>query len=75
MREEVGDLLFTIANLARKLEIDPEAALAAANRKFRRRFEHVEQRLAARGQRLGEATLAEMDALWEEAKRLQEPDA
>jgi len=75
VREEVGDLLFTIANLARKLEIDPEAALAAANRKFRRRFEHVEQRLAARGQRLGEATLAEMDALWEEAKRLQEPDA
>jgi len=70
VREEVGDLLFTVANLARKLEIDPEAALAAANRKFRHRFEHVERGLAARGQRLGEATLAEMDALWDEAKRL-----
>ncbi|HXO29376.1 MAG TPA: nucleoside triphosphate pyrophosphohydrolase [Thermoanaerobaculia bacterium] len=73
VREEVGDLLFTVANLARKLEIDPEAALAAANRKFRRRFEHVERGLAAHGQRLGEATLAEMDALWDEAKRLAEP--
>jgi MazG family protein len=73
VREEVGDLLFTVANLARKLEIDPEAALAAANRKFRQRFEQVEQGLAARGRRLGEATLAEMDALWEEAKRRPEP--
>lgn len=73
VREEVGDLLFTVANLARKLELDPEAALAAANRKFRRRFEHVERGVAARGQRLGEATLAEMDALWDEAKRLPEP--
>jgi ATP diphosphatase len=73
VREEVGDLLFTVANLARKLEIDPEAALAAANRKFRRRFERVEQGLAARGRRLGEATLAEMDALWEEAKLEPEP--
>jgi MazG family protein len=74
VREEAGDLLFTVANLARKLEIDPEPALAAANRKFRRRFEHVERGLAARGQRLGEATLAEMDALWDEAKRLAEPE-
>jgi nucleoside triphosphate diphosphatase len=73
VREEVGDLLFTVANLARKLEIDPEAALAAANRKFRRRFERVEQGLAASGRRLGEATLGEMDALWEEAKRQPEP--
>lgn len=68
VREELGDLLFTVVNLARKLEVDPEAALAAANAKFRRRFEAVEQALAARGRRLGEATLAEMDALWEEAK-------
>lgn len=69
VREEVGDLLFTVANLARKLELDPEAALAAANRKFRQRFEHVERGLAASGRQLGEATLEEMDALWEEAKR------
>ena len=74
VREEVGDLLFTVANLARQLDVDPEAALAAANRKFRRRFERVEQGLAARGRRLGEATLAEMDALWEEAKRQPEPE-
>jgi MazG family protein len=66
--EEVGDLLFTVANLARQLGVDPEAALAAANRKFRDRFRRVEEGLAARGRRLGEATLEEMDALWEEAK-------
>ncbi|MCB1009955.1 MAG: nucleoside triphosphate pyrophosphohydrolase [Acidobacteria bacterium] len=68
-REELGDLLFTVANLARKLEIDPEAALAGTLIKFRRRFGHVERELAARGRELGEATLEEMDALWEEAKR------
>lgn len=69
LREEAGDLLFTVANLARKLDLDPEAALAAANAKFRRRFGRVEEDLAARGRRLGEATLEEMDALWAEAKR------
>jgi ATP diphosphatase len=67
-REEVGDLLFAVANLARHFEIDPEAALAGANLKFRRRFAAVEAGLEARGRQLGEATLAEMDALWDEAK-------
>ncbi len=67
--EEIGDLLFTVANLARKLDVDPEAALAAANAKFRRRFAAVERRLAGEGKRLGEATLAELDALWDEVKR------
>lgn len=67
-REEVGDLLFTVANLARKLGLDPEAALAATNTKFRRRFGAVEAGLAARGRRLEEADLEEMDALWEAAK-------
>jgi nucleoside triphosphate diphosphatase len=67
--EEVGDLLFTVANLARKLDVDPEAALAAANRKFRRRFAQVEAGLAARGRTPAESTLEEMDALWGEAKR------
>jgi len=67
--EELGDLLFTAANLARKLGLDPEAALAAANRKFRQRFAHVERDLAERGRRLGDATLDEMDALWAEAKQ------
>ena len=67
-REEVGDLLFAIANLARHLHVDPEAALAAANLKFRRRFAAVERGLAERGRPLAEATLEEMDALWEAAK-------
>jgi ATP diphosphatase len=69
VREEVGDLLFTIANLARKLEVDPEAALAGTNLKFRRRFARIEEGLAAQGRTAAEATLEEMDALWEEAKR------
>jgi MazG family protein len=68
LEEEVGDLLFSAANLARKLDLDPEAALAAANEKFRTRFRAVEQGLSAAGKRLGEATLEEMDALWEAAK-------
>jgi ATP diphosphatase len=68
VREELGDLLFTLANLARKLDLDPEAALAAANLKFRRRFEAVESGLAERGKSPAEATLAEMDELWEKAK-------
>jgi len=68
MREEVGDLLLTLANLARKLDLDPEAALAGTNRKFRHRFGQVEKGLAARGKNTAEATLAEMDELWEAAK-------
>jgi nucleoside triphosphate diphosphatase len=67
--EEVGDLLFTVANLARKLGLDPEAALAAANRKFRRRFAAVERRLADRGGSLESATREELERLWEAAKR------
>jgi MazG family protein len=68
VREEIGDLLFTIANLARKLDVDPEAALSGTNLKFRRRFEQVERGLAEKGKSAAEATLEEMDALWEEAK-------
>ncbi|MFL6199490.1 MAG: nucleoside triphosphate pyrophosphohydrolase [Thermoanaerobaculia bacterium] len=68
VREEIGDLLFTLANLARKLDVDPEAALAGTNRKFRTRFAAVEQGLAARGKTAAEATLEEMDELWEAAK-------
>ncbi|HEX2162753.1 MAG TPA: nucleoside triphosphate pyrophosphohydrolase [Thermoanaerobaculia bacterium] len=69
VREEVGDLLFTAANLARKLGVEPEAALAAANAKFRRRFGQVETELARRGRRPDQSDLAEMDALWDKAKR------
>lgn len=66
--EEIGDLLFVAVNVARVLGIDPESALKSANRKFRRRFRHVEDRLRESGRTPGDSTLQEMDALWEEAK-------
>jgi MazG family protein len=65
---EVGDLLFTVANLARHLGVDPEAALAAANRKFERRFKAVERALAETGRTPDQSDLGEMDRLWDEAK-------
>jgi nucleoside triphosphate diphosphatase len=71
LRAEIGDLLFSVANLARHLEIDPEAALAQANLKFQRRFAAIETGLAQRGRDLAEASLAEMDELWNEAKRAE----
>lgn len=66
--EEFGDLLFVVANLARHLKIDPEAALRAANAKFTRRFRSIEAALAQRGKRPEDSDLAEMDALWNVAK-------
>ena len=69
VREEVGDLLFAVTNIARHLDAEPEAALKLTNRKFRRRFRHVERGLKARGRAPGEATLEEMEELWQEAKR------
>ncbi len=66
--EEFGDLLFVIANLARHLKIDPEAALRAANAKFTRRFKSIETALAERGKRPEDSDLDEMDALWDAAK-------
>ncbi len=68
VEEEFGDLLFVVANLARHLEIDPEAALRAANAKFTRRFEAVEDALAAQGKTPDQSDLAEMDALWNQVK-------
>jgi MazG family protein len=68
---EYGDLLFAMANLGRHLDIDPEAALRAANDKFTRRFRHIEDELAKRGSSPKQSTLAEMDALWDDAKRLE----
>jgi ATP diphosphatase len=65
---EVGDLLFAVTNLARHLQADPEAMLRETNAKFERRFASIERALAARGKSPSEATLAEMDALWDEAK-------
>lgn len=66
--EEFGDLLFVVANLARHLKIDPEAALRSANSKFTRRFAAIESALAETGRRPEESDLAEMDALWNAAK-------
>ena len=66
--EEMGDLLFSVANLARHLGLDPEAALAATNLEFRRRFEHIERAIAASGRTVDEASLEEMERLWTEAK-------
>ena len=66
--EEMGDLLFAIANLSRKLGIEPEAALRRANEKFTRRFDAVEHAFAARGQSLQEATLEQMEEEWQRVK-------
>ncbi|MGA2492152.1 MAG: nucleoside triphosphate pyrophosphohydrolase [Roseiarcus sp.] len=66
---EVGDLLFAVANLARHVRVDPEAALRSANAKFERRFAHIESRLGEVGRAPADATLDEMEALWSEAKQ------
>jgi MazG family protein len=68
LRGELGDVLFVVANLARTLEIDPEDALRATNAKFVRRFRFIEAALADRGKTPDQSDLAEMDALWNEAK-------
>jgi tetrapyrrole methylase family protein/MazG family protein/ATP diphosphatase len=67
-RQEMGDVLFVVANLARTLEVDPEDALRFTNAKFVRRFHYVEKALAERGRTPEQSDLAEMDALWEDAK-------
>jgi MazG family protein len=69
MRDEMGDVLFVCANLARLLEIDPEDALRSTNAKFTRRFNGIEQALAADGRSPEQSDLAEMDELWNAAKR------
>jgi len=68
LTDELGDLLFACANLARKLDLDPESTLREANDKFERRFRRVETLLAERGRAPGESTLEEMDALWDDVK-------
>ena len=69
IEEELGDLLFAVANLARFVSLCPEDALRKTVDKFQRRFQYIERELPKRGKRLGEASLEEMDALWEEVKR------
>src|SRR5213594_3912538 len=68
LRDEIGDLLFAVVNLSRKLSIDPRAALERANDKFRRRFEAVERLAAERGVDVGRASLEDLDRLWDEVK-------
>jgi len=68
LADELGDVLFAVANLARHCRVDPEAALRATNDKFERRFRHIERRLAETGRKPAEVTLQEMEALWQEAK-------
>ncbi len=66
---EVGDLLFVLVNLARFMKVDPEQALRRTNTKFRKRFGYIEQKLAEQGRKLEDSNIAEMEALWQEAKR------
>lgn len=69
--EEIGDLLFTVANLARHMNISPEAAIRTCNAKFERRFGYIEAALKTQGKSLEQASLSEMDALWNAAKMLE----
>ena len=74
VEDELGDVLFAVANLARKLQLPPEEALRNSVKRFIARFEHVERELERRGVPHGTATLEEMDRLWEEAKRVLASD-
>jgi len=69
---EIGDLFFVLVNLARRLSVDSESALRRTNRKFRRRFGHLERELEKRGKTLEESDLEEMETLWQQAKTLEE---
>lgn len=69
IEEEIGDLLFAIANLARHLEVEPETALKRTNRKFRQRFKYIEEKLQQAGRKPDEASPDEMERLWNESKR------
>jgi MazG family protein len=75
LTDEIGDLLFAAVNLARHLDVDGEAALRQANAKFERRFRAIEEALRARGRRLEDASLDEMEALWQRAKAAEEIEA
>ncbi len=75
LSRELGDLLFAVVNLSRKLGVDPERELRGTMTRFRERFVYIEQRLAESGRTPVQSDLAEMDALWDEAKRLRRPAA
>jgi uncharacterized protein YabN with tetrapyrrole methylase and pyrophosphatase domain len=73
LEDEVGDLLFVLVNVARYLSLDPESALRKTNRKFRRRFEYLEQQLRQQGRKPQDASLDEMETLWQQAKQQEKP--
>jgi MazG family protein len=73
IEEELGDLLFVLVNLARFVKVDPEQALRKTNAKFRRRFGHVEQKLAERGTSPADSNIEEMESLWQQAKLRENP--
>jgi uncharacterized protein YabN with tetrapyrrole methylase and pyrophosphatase domain len=69
LEDEVGDLLFVVVNIARYLSLDPESALKRTNRKFKRRFQWLEEQLRERGKAPQDASLDELENLWQEAKQ------
>jgi len=71
IKEELGDLLFALVNLARHLDVDAEGTLKDANAKFRARFRRIEEHFAAHGRELGQASLDEMEAVWQQAKNVK----
>ena len=72
LEDELGDLLFVLVNLARFVKVDPEQALRKTNAKFRRRFGHVEEKLAERGASPADSNIEEMESLWQQAKSLEQ---
>lgn len=71
VREEMGDLLFSLVNLSRFLDLEAEDALSQATDRFVKRFKHIERRLGEQGKTPAESSLEEMDSLWNEAKKLE----
>jgi uncharacterized protein YabN with tetrapyrrole methylase and pyrophosphatase domain len=73
LEDEVGDLFFVLVNIARYLSLDPESALRKTNRKFKRRFQWIEERLRASGRAPQQASMDELETLWQESKQLEKP--
>jgi MazG family protein len=73
VREEIGDMLFVVTNIARHLNVEPEAALKLSNRKFRRRFAHIEKRLREQHRKFEDVTITDLEELWQEAKQSVPP--
>jgi len=69
VREEIGDLLFAATNIARHMQVEPEAALKLTNRKFRQRFEYIENALHERGQAFDQTSIEQLEELWQAAKK------